>query len=349
VNPEPTSAFKAGCEPLISVIVPAFNAEKWIAASIESALAQTHKQLEVVVVDDGSRDNTAPLVQTIGDQRIKLVRQQNRGQSAAMNRGVAESRGDYLKFLDADDWLNPEHLASQLSSIVNQKDCVASCRWGHFLNQTESPKIKTERTNNHYQDPLEWLVDSLARDEGMMGGWMWLIPRKVWERAGGWNESLTLNNDFDFSIRLLLASKGVRFAPDAVYSYRKGVQGALSGTNNRAAMESAFLTTDLGCRALLNRENSPRIRRICADRWQQWLYLFYPRHCDLAEAAEKQIASLGGSSVPLRGGRVLQGLLPILGWKRVRRLQVASRQLGWNSVLQWKARGRNKQLAFANR
>jgi glycosyltransferase involved in cell wall biosynthesis len=343
------SITKPGEDALISVIIPAYNAEKWVAASIESILAQTHKQIEVVVVDDGSKDNTAAIVQGISDSRIKLVRQQNRGQSAAMNRGVLESWGNYIKFVDADDWINPEHLDSQLSSIINHNDCVASCRWGHFLNRPECPKVRTERTNKNFEDPLEWLVDSLTKDEAMMGGCMWLIPKKVWDHAGGWDERLSLNNDFDFSIRLLLASKGVRFAYDAVYSYRKGMQGAVSALTGRRAMESAFLTTDLGCRALLNRENSPRIRRICADRWQQWLYLFYPEHLDLADAAEKQIASLGGSTVPLQGGRLLQGLLPVLGWKGLRRLQVASRKLGWNSVLDWKARARNKQLAIANR
>ncbi|HEY3854625.1 MAG TPA: glycosyltransferase family 2 protein [Verrucomicrobiae bacterium] len=346
-NIQPVS--RPGADTLVSVIIPAYNAEKWIATSIESVLAQTYKQIEMVVIDDGSRDNTAAIVQKINNPRIKLIRQENRGNAAAMNRGAKESRGFYLKILDSDDWLNPPHIAAQIQTLANQDECVASCRWGNFFDLPESPKIRSESTSKDYEDPLEWLVDSLTKDEAMMGGWMWLIPRTVWDRAGGWNERLTLNNDFDFSIRLLLASKGVRFVHDAIYSYRKGIQGAVSGLTGRAAMESAFLTTELGCRALLNRENSSRIRRICADRWQQWLYLFYPQYGDLAEAAEKQIATLGGSTIPLQGGRLLQGLLPVLGWKGVRRLQVASRKLGWNSVLDWKARARNKQLAIANR
>ena len=207
--------------------------------------------------------------------------------------------------------------------------------------------MRVEHTNRDYLDPIEWLVDSLTKDEGMMGGWMWLIPRNVWGRVGGWDERLSLNNDFDFSIRLLLASAGVRFALNAVYSYRKGVPGMLSGRGGRAAMESAFLTTESGCRHLLLRESSDRIRRICADRWQQWLYLFFPEYPDLAERAEKEIASLGGSSLPMQGGRVLRCLLPILGWKRVRRLQVASRSRGWNAILRWKANQRRRRLQRA--
>lgn len=204
--------------------------------------------------------------------------------------------------------------------------------------------VREEHANRDYADPLEWLVDSLTLDEGMMGGWKWLIPRAVWDRAGEWDERLGLNNDFDFSIRLLLASAAVRFAPEAVYSYRKGVTGALSGTLSPAAMLSAFQTTEAGCRSLLAREDSARIRRICANRWQEWLFRLYPEHPELAAAAERQVAALGGSPVQMPGGRLQRLLLPVIGWRQVRRLQSLAYRCGWGRVLQWKARRRVERL-----
>ena len=126
--------------------------------------------------------------------------QENRGQSVAINRGVVESRGRFIKIVDADDWLNPRHLESQLSTLSDSEQAVSACRWGYFAEQADSPHVKTESTDHHYDDPLEWIVDSLSRDEGMMGGWRWLIPRTVWDRAGGYDERLSLNNDFHASI-----------------------------------------------------------------------------------------------------------------------------------------------------
>ena len=267
-----------------------YNAAEFVELAIRSALEQTHSSIEVVVVDDGSTDASAALVKAIQDPRVRYVFQANQGQSTAINRGVQESKGDYIKLLDADDWINPEHVACQIAAL-----------------------------------------------NGCMGGWMWLIPRQIWDRAGGYDPRLSLNNDFHFSIATLLASNAVCYAKDAVYSYRKGVSGALSSSYGRKAMESAFLTTDLGTRALLQREDSPRIRRIAADRFQAWLFQFYPQFPDLVKAAEARIQELGGSSVQMNGGRLLKLLQPLIGWKGVRRLQAVAYGCGWQHVLRWKA------------
>ena len=333
--------------PLISIIIPAYNSARTLAAAVRSAIHQTLSSVEVIVVDDGSTDRSADVIQSIGDSRVRLVHQANRGQSAALNAGVKLSRGHYIKFLDADDWINPQHLESQLGALKGFTSRVASCRWGYFTGSPDEVAPREQHVHRDYGEPLEWLVDSLMLDEGMMGGWMWLIPRQVWDFAGGWDETLSLNNDFDFSVRLLLASSGVMFAKDALYAYRKGVPGALSATNAASAMQSAFSTTESGCRHLLARDDSQRIRRICADRWQSWLYRFYPDHPHLAEAAEREIQRLGGSSKPLEGGVVLHTLLPVLGWKRVRRIQSRVHKGPWRRVLRWKEEKWVKQIGAA--
>lgn len=330
--------------PLVSVIIAAYNVERWIGACLQSILNQTWEDLEVIVVDDGSTDGTAAVVSANKDPRLQLIRQTNRGQGAALNGGAAASRGNFIKFVDADDWLNERHLAAQLAVLEGEFEKVADCGWGYFVDDPEDAKARVEVTNRDYGSPLDWLVDSLTRGEGMMGGWKWLIPRVVWERSGGWDERLSLIIDFDFSIRLLLASSGVRFAPAALYAYRKGVSGAVSGRLGPRAMQSAFLANGSGCHALLAREDSPRIRRICADRWQEWLYRFYPLHQDLAQQAQCRVDALGGSGLRLEGGRLLRVLHPLVGWKAVRWLQVVVYQCGWSFVLRWKAGRRMRRL-----
>jgi glycosyltransferase involved in cell wall biosynthesis len=332
----------------VSVILAAFNAERTIARAIESALMQTKPPFEILVVDDGSTDATADAVHSLKDPSIRLIQQSNAGQSAALNRGARESEGDYIKFLDADDLLNEQHLSAQLDALRGTRNVIASCRWGYFVGEAIEPLVRNEHSYRDYDDPMEWIVDSLTLDEGMMGGWMWLIPRELLQRAGGWDERLSLNNDFDFSIRLLLASSGVRFADGAVYAYRKGVAQALSSTRHDTAMRSAFETTQAGCAALLAREDSPRIRRICADRWQWWQHHFYPEYPNLAAKSEEIIGQLGGSNVVLQGGLVMSLLLPLLGWKRTRRVQAFVHRNGWQRVLRWKHRRQldemNKQV-----
>jgi glycosyltransferase involved in cell wall biosynthesis len=324
--------------------MPAYNAAAFLGESISSVLGQTLSEYELLVVDDGSIDSTAEIARAHKDARIKVIQQHNQGQSAAINRGVQESRGRFIKIVDADDWINPDHLHAQLTSLEGTTDCVSACRWGYFREQCDGPDVRFEHTDNDYDAPMEWIVDSLTRDEGMMGGWRWLIPRSVWDRAGGYDARLSLNNDFHASIAILLASKGVRFAPEAVYSYRKGYTGSLSRGRSRRAMESALLTTELGCRLLLEHENSPRIRAICAKRFQRWAYDFFPDFPDLTHRAVAAAQALGGASLPFPGGKIAKLLSELIGWQNVRRLQSWALTLGWGHVQRLKQNRRIRRL-----
>jgi hypothetical protein len=109
-------------------------------------------------------------------------------------------------------------------------------------------------------------------------------------------------------------------------------------------MESAFLTTQLGIQLLLAREDSYRIRRIAADRFQSWLFKLYPEFPDLVTATEARIHELGGSSLELEGGRLLNILLPVIGWKQVRQLQAFVNRFGWSRVLRRKSEQRLLEL-----
>ena len=119
----------------------------------------------------------------------------------------------------------------------------------------------------------------------------------------------------------------------------------MSGSLGRKAMESALRTTDSGCRALLAREDSERIRGLCADRWQSWLFRFYPEFPDLAEQAEAKVSALGGSALELQGGRLMRAALPVVGWKRARRMQALLHRSPWRRVMSWKTRRRLKRLS----
>ena len=324
--------------PLVSVIVATHNAAKTLTETLDSVLSQNDVDLEVVVVDDASTDgSSAILKEAAQDSRIRvLALDENVGQSAALNRGIEIAVGDYIKFFDADDLLAPGHLEAQLASLEGTTRYLSACRWASFRESTVGVEPRDETIARNYDDSLAWILDSMEHDGGMMPGWRWLIPRAVLDAAGGWDERLSLNTDFEFSIRLLDHAEGIRLAPKAILYYRQGVAGTLSKRFSRPAAESAWLTTQLGCDRILEHTNNERSRRLCADRMQDWLFRLYPDHADLAKEAETRISDLGGSRRTIQGGRVLRTLARLFHWKIARTLQSRASRLGWNRVQNWK-------------
>lgn len=115
---------------LISVIIPLYNKERSIASTLRTVLDQTFSDYEIVVVNDGSTDNSVAEVGKVQDSRIRLVHQQNAGVSAARNKGIEEAKGDLIAFLDADDEWTPEYLAAQYSLYLKYPDCsVFACNY----------------------------------------------------------------------------------------------------------------------------------------------------------------------------------------------------------------------------
>lgn len=324
----------------ISIIMPVYNAEKYVASAIESVINQTFKNFELIIINDGSTDNSEEIISSIEDSRIKYFSQKNIGQTKTSNKGIKISKGKYIKFFDADDILHPEHLEQQFKVLSRSEDKLASCKWVYFYQNFEDLTFPSEVTHRDYSNTMDWFFDSHEYDQGMMGAWMWLIPRRLLERAGYWNEDLTLNNDFDFSTRLLVASKAVMFAEGAKIYYRKGVTSALSGTTSRMAMESAIDTTILAMKSLLSVENSDRIKRILANRFQSWIYIMYPNHKDLIGKAEEYITFLGGSDLKPRGGSLFNLLNRVLGWKLTYRIQNLAYEYGWQAILKLKTKNK---------
>lgn len=108
---------------MISVVIPLYNKEKLIANTLQTVFDQTFRDFEIVIVNDGSTDGSADVVRGIDDPRIRLIEQSNGGVSAARNRGVAESRGEYIAFLDADDEWKPDYLATQYALAEKYPQC----------------------------------------------------------------------------------------------------------------------------------------------------------------------------------------------------------------------------------
>ena len=305
----------------VSVIVPAYNAEKWIKASIASILNQSWKNVEVIVINDGSTDNTASVIKEFDDARLFYYCQENKGQGAASNFGLTKATGDYIKFFDADDLMNPVHIESQLKRLEGRSGCIASGAWGRFSGN--DPGAAVFVPENVWRDlpGLEWLKTALSQPKDMMGACIWLIPRAIIEKSGGWDERLSLNNDFEFSCRLLLNAEMVLFARDAKVYYRSDIGHSMTKKFTRKSVEAMLLSNDLGCSYLLKADSSVGMRLLCANRFQDWVFQIYPDHGDITRLMEKKVKELGGSNIRPGGGKIFHLLKFFLGWKTVKRIQ----------------------------
>lgn len=326
--------------PLVSVCMPCFNAERYLPAALDSVLAQTYRPLEIVCVNDGSRDRTGEILDDYSTRHgVRVLHQDNQGQSAAVNRAFENCSGDFIKFFDADDLISPDLIELQVQRLLADPLCVASAQWARFH---ENPAEANFRPEAVWRDmpPLDWLIESLLSGQNMMQCAIWLFPRKVLERSGTWDPRLGLINDVDFVPRALLASQGVRFTAGKLY-YRSGLPGSLSGRKSRNAYESAALAVNKFTDTLTAFEDSPRVRRVCADLLQAYYFEIAPQQPDLGEQLRSRAIELGGSDVQPSGGPVFQTLRRLIGWRAASRLRSLGQARGYAALRQRLAGLRN--------
>ncbi len=305
---------------LVSIVIPCHNAAAWLAETLESALAQTWPEKEVILIDDGSADGSLEIARSFESRGVRVLTQANRGASAARNAGLREARGDFIQFLDADDLLAPDKVERQIDAAANMVAAsLFSARWGRFQSDPAEAVFVPER-NWRSMPSIDWLSLSFA-GEGMMVPAAWLVPRVLIEAAGPWEESLTLNDDGEYFCRVALAANAIVFCPEAVCFYRSGNANSLSHRHTAAAWESAWRSQLLCQRHLLGREDSPRTRKACAHLFQRLAYAAYADAPMVACEAEKAAAALGGSSLRPGGGTAFRLLVRLAGWKAAVRLK----------------------------
>lgn len=312
-------------KPRISILIPCYNAARWLAPALDSVFAQTWGDLEVILVNDGSTDDSLAVAQRYESRGLIILTQPNTGSSAAHNQALRHATGDYVKFFDADDLMSPDMIERQVAALRDRTGCVAYGEWARFYTDpTEADFIN--RPGWHDAAPADWLVEIWADALPMMQCGQFLIPRDLLANTGGWNERLSLINDFEFFARVVTASAGVVFTPGARLYYRSGLPGSLSRSRTARAWQSAFDSATLGTGHLLRLEDSPRTRRVAASILQQLIYDMYPAMPALVRELEQRIAALGGTDLPPLGGRGFQRVRRMLGWKLARRMQILARK-----------------------
>jgi glycosyltransferase involved in cell wall biosynthesis len=235
--------------PIASIIIPAYNGEKTIAETIESVLNQTLKNIEIIVVNDGSTDKTSEVVRQFSDPRLRLIEQENAGVAAARNHGAAVSQGRYLTFIDADDLWTPEKVEDQVRALEMNPDAGAVYSWIDWVDEEGNYIRDGGFIDTEYNTYLQILLIDIVQS-----GSNAMIRRDAYFDLGGYEGSLHPAEDWDFWLRLAESYEFI-CVPKLQVHYRQ-VRG--SASTNALRMERVSL-------AIINRERD-RLSRTPADR-----------------------------------------------------------------------------------
>src|SRR5438034_9391896 len=311
--------------PLVSTIIPCRDGAQWLAEAIESCLGQSWTEREIIVVDNGSTDRSLGVARHY-EPAVVTLQCHRSGASAARNVGLRAARGDFIQFLDADDVLDRDKIRAQLARLASAPPgSVATGAWARFRHSPREAVFSAEPVWADLQ-PEESLISSW-RGGGMMPNFAWLAPRGVIDRAGPWDERLSLNDDGEFFCRVVLASSGIVFCGDARGYYRSGTGPTLSRRRDQAALASAFEAIALSCERLLQHRDTAAARAACATHYQRFVFDAYPAAPDLVAAAERRIAQFGGSDLCIGGGRLFRLFSRWFGWKLGKRCRLAWHRL----------------------
>jgi len=254
---------QAGLSGKVSVVIPTYNRAALVERAVRGVLAQTHRDLEAIVVDDGSTDETVERLARIEDERLIVVTQQNSGVAAARNRGIEETSGRYLSFLDSDDEWLPEKLARQLAMLEEAPRHVGICTIGGDI-------VGPDGSLHRQSSPQGYLFEPLLLQNTVFACMSALVKREVIEAIGGFDPNLPAIEDWEWLQRAA-----------RLYSF-VSVDEPLARYHNApdASRRSARFDANMAARELLWLRNRHALRRAGLAH----LYLLESARRDLREA-----------------------------------------------------------------
>jgi len=319
-----------GTEPLVSILIPAYNAERFIADTIRSAINQTWQRKEIIIVDDGSKDNTVAIARQFASQGVKVVQQKNQGAAAARNTAFSLSQGEYIQWLDADDLLGLDKVAGQMRAFMEGigNRTLLSSPWGSFMYRPSRARFVSSSLWANLS-PREWLLHKLGENVFMQTG-TWLVSRELTEAAGPWDTRLLGDDDGEYFCRILLASEGVHFVRGSGVYYRAFGFNSLSYIGRiPKKIEAHWLSMQLHIRYLRSLEDSPRVHTACIQYLRNWMFCFYPERLDIVREAQRLAAEMGGElGVPELSWKYAW-IEKLFGWGLAKPVQLRAIKLRW--------------------
>jgi glycosyltransferase involved in cell wall biosynthesis len=220
---------QSSSRPVVSVIIPAYNAHLYIGDTLESAVSQTFRSFEIIVVDDGSTDDTQSIAQNFCDRGVTVISQSNAGPAAARNRALSIARGEYVALLDADDLWEPDYLQTMVGFLNSHPEVSIAFSDSVFFGKS---KFNGRRFQEVYPPCTPITFAKLAAQVSHVCVAA-TIRREIFDHIGLFDESLRAIDDFDFWLRALHAGCQIEPVPRVLVRYRRHVSAlSFEGTAN---------------------------------------------------------------------------------------------------------------------
>jgi glycosyltransferase involved in cell wall biosynthesis len=306
-------------KPMVSIIIPCYNAERWVAAAIQSCLDQTYSPIEIIVIDDGSTDKSLEVIKSFGN-KIRWETGPNRGGNVARNTGFDLSRGEYIKFLDADDVLGCDTIEIQVKGGLDQPGKIVFGPW-KILNVIGEAQtvLDSHLQMNPSEDLLyQWLTDRYCIPHSI------LWPRDALVKIGPWDETLTANQDGDIFLRAILAGIEFTYVLGGCVLYRTVTDGSktsVSGQRSLKSLQSRIRVLDK-LRAALNER--PELAKYARPLGESYCYLARVYY----RIEDRELNDCFAQGLALTGGQIPGGFWHRMG---VRLLGIRGKQRLSNS------------------
>ncbi|RNI32178.1 glycosyltransferase family 2 protein [Hanamia caeni] len=310
--------------PLVSIIIPVYNAEHYLSDCIESLLQQTYLNKEIVIVDDSSTDESYLVAKKFESEIVKVCKQTNSGAAVARNTGLEHAKGDYIQFIDVDDFLSADKIEKQVAALEGEINKVAVCDYINFFDGQDLKLLKaTDQSSFIYSsdNPVEFLLNMLGAngESNFIQTNSWLVPRTVIDKSGRWRNYRSVDDDGEFFTRVLLASDGIIYVPDIYNYYRRSYnENKLSSNTKRKYLQNALMTIDLKYLYISRFASGEKVRMAFARQYLDFAVYNYQHQRILSKIAYKKYKALQYNvPTPMLGGRLVEFCARILGWRFV--------------------------------
>lgn len=298
--------------------MPCYNAGQYVAETLTCLLKQDYENIEVILVDDGSTDNSYTVAKQYVSDKIKVLRQPNSGACVARNLALSKASGEFVMFMDADDLITKDYISAQMAMHTEAPEGYMTFgHWARFYDgQLNQAKVEEGEIYHDYAKASDALAD-LWNGKGMMPIHTYIIPRSIVgdER---YDVRLKVNQDGEFLCRILMRAKGLKYCPLGVAYYRSGLAGSVSTKKISHAKGKSLLLASQLCKASIgslvedNYFARGLVRQFSAV---AYIYQSYP---DLVAKAKQEVNMLPVKlKNPGIGGVGFQHLCSLLGFWNV--------------------------------
>lgn len=327
-----------GDYPLVSIIIPVYNAERYLSGTLDSALNQTWPNKEIIIVNDGSKDKSLDIIKSYRSNEIILINQQNKGASAAKQTGLNKAAGAFIQYLDADDIIDIHKIERQVVALLDEPNKIAICKTAHFFNSEDFSKNYFPEDDHFFTDYLDEPVNFLIKLYGgfdLIGGMIqpnaFLTPKSIIEKAGPWNSNISpcMDEDGEYFSRVILHSCGIVYQSEVLNNYRKttgntSLAGLVSEVSCSNLIESIWLkhlhllkhaTTDYQLACIDNATYR------CLEEIKIKVFLKFNHLVSKISRYQSKLSPSLRPSYQKLGGNGINFISKTFGWKLARRLQ----------------------------